>query len=640
MNSEFPTQRNDLIGTVLLGRFRIVRELAKGGMGVVYLARSEGAGGFIKPYVVKLVLPEHADNQRFIDMFTREARILANLRHPGIVSVIEFDQHDDAYVMVLEYVRGHHLGQWAKYVRLKKRAVPIPILLQLMIEVLEALHYAHSMVHPDGTPMHIVHRDISPSNILLDEDGRARLLDFGVARMRGGTQEYHTQVKGFVGKLMYSAPELFAEGDATAQSDCYSCAVVLHEILIGRNVFRGENQAATLNRVLHHKPERIEPLRPDVPPGLDSVLQKALSKSPGERYADAREFAAALRQHQREPESEVRSRFAALLKEDFGRELAEMLGLESLADRDEAWRRLSHHHPVRRTGETELDSDALIEEDSIEAEEPAALTRRPRVRVGLAQQRAANDGTAVRSPHGTGSKLRKVQESGSLPRAVPPPPLPSNAPLSAAQSLALPTVTRPPPPVSAPYREPPRVRTVPAFVAGLMLAGMVVAAVVFALRRELPARSAAPQIRVVTEQSAEQVDDDEQPLTEAERQAQRELEGDSDEPDNTRRPNVERRTKAGPDPLSLTRAFRKQQGKVESCFTRHAVGVEGIPKTQLEFALAASGKVQSVQVLPATLASTPLGKCLEEIAAATHFPPQGRAVSFAIPITATANRPR
>ena len=631
MNSEFPTQRNNLIGTVMLGRFRVVRELAKGGMGVVYLARSEGAGGFVKPYVVKLVLPEHADNQRFIDMFTREARILANLRHPGIVSVIEFDRHHDAYVMVLEYVRGYHLGQWAKYVRLKKRTIPIPILLQLMIEVLEALHYAHSAVHPDGTPMHIVHRDISPSNILLDEDGRARLLDFGVARMRGGTQEYHTQVKGFVGKLMYSAPELFAEGEATAQSDCYSCAVVLHEILIGRNVFRGENQAATLNRVLHHKPELIEPLRPDVPPGLDGVLQKALAKAPHDRHRDAREFAAALRQLQSSPESEVRAQFAALLKEDFGRDMAEMLGLESLADRDEAWRRLSHQPLPPRQQPLAVDTDSLLPE--IEAEEPAAMTRRPRSRPSVAP---ANDATAVRTSTSSAPK-RSLHESGSLPKVVPPPPPPSGS----IRPPPVPSVPPPPPPAatvppSAPYREPARVRTVPAFVAALMFAALVVVGVVFALRSELPARSAPPQIRIVTEES---VKEREPRADEAAHVSNTATARDEEkDPAEGSRRSGERKPRSGPDPLSLTRAFRKQQAKVTGCFTRHASAVERLPMMQLEFDLAASGKVDSVRVLPANLSGTPLGKCLAEVASATHFPSQGRAVSFGIPITADRSR--
>ncbi|HEX6240829.1 MAG TPA: serine/threonine-protein kinase, partial [Polyangiales bacterium] len=332
-----------MVGSVLLGRYRIVSELAKGGMGVVYLARAEGAVGFVKPVVIKLVLPEHASDQRFVAMFAREAQILANLRHASIVDVIEFGEQDGAYIMVLEYVRGYHLGQWTRYLRLKGRSLPASIALQVIIDVLDALDHAHSMVHPDGTSMHIVHRDISPSNILLDEDGRARLLDFGVARMRGGEHEYQTQVKGFVGKLMYSAPEIFADGDATPSSDCYSCAVVLHEVLLGRNTFRAENQAKTLHRVLNHAPEELTHA-PGIPEGLDAVLFKALAKSPEERFGSARELAAALRALQVQPENDVRAALAALLKHDFGREMAELLGIESLTDRDEAWRRGQRAH--------------------------------------------------------------------------------------------------------------------------------------------------------------------------------------------------------------------------------------------------------------------------------------------------------
>src|SRR3954454_23026265 len=151
--------QQNMIGSVLLGRYRVVRELAKGGMGVVYLARAEGAVGFVKPVVIKLVLPEHASDDRFLAMFVREAQILAHLRHPSVVDVLEFGEQDGAYVMVLEYVRGYHLGQWSKFLRLKGRQVSADIALQLMIDVLDALNHAHSMKHPDGSSTHIVHRD-------------------------------------------------------------------------------------------------------------------------------------------------------------------------------------------------------------------------------------------------------------------------------------------------------------------------------------------------------------------------------------------------------------------------------------------------------------------------------------------------
>jgi serine/threonine-protein kinase len=635
MNGEQLSTSSSLIGSVLLGRYRIVRELAKGGMGVVYLARAEGAVGFVKPYVIKLVLPEHADNQRFIQMFVREANILSNLRHPGVVSVIELGERetDGALVMVLEYVRGYHLGQWAKYVRLKQRTIPVELLLQLAIDVLDALHYAHSMVHPDGTPMHIVHRDISPSNILLDEDGRARLLDFGVARMRGGSQEYHTQVKGFVGKLMYSAPELFSEAEATAQSDLYSCAVVLHEILLGRNTFRGETQAATLNRVLNHKPEPIEPLRADVPRGLDAVLQKGLAKTPKDRYANAKEFASALRTLQREPESELRARLAALLKEDFGQEMAEMLGLESLADRDEAWRRLSHYPPTRTS---QYQAVEMIDPGPPDPSTGAApQTVRPRGTTGYhAPVRA--DTTAVNVPRNTGLN-RRVQDSVKVLAVPPPPPPTSHRPpalIRTGGTLAAQT----PSAAFTPPQTQQKTRSLPAFLAGLVVAASVLAAGVFAMQRESPAVATQPppQIRVVTNTNAPpepeltpptsvDVPDAVAPETTATVEPAVKPETTSERPPRTGKP----------DALSLTRALRKQQARIEDCFTSYAVGVQGIPEMQLEFDLASSGKLEAVRVLPAALAKTPLGRCLEKVGAATQFAPQSRPISFAIPITAS-----
>jgi serine/threonine protein kinase len=632
MNGEHLSTSSNLIGSVLLGRYRIVRELAKGGMGVVYLARAEGAVGFVKPYVIKLVLPEHADNQRFIQMFVREANILSNLRHPGVVSVIELGERetDGALVMVLEYVRGYHLGQWAKYVRLKQRSIPVELLLQLAIDVLDALHYAHSMVHPDGTPMHIVHRDISPSNILLDEDGRARLLDFGVARMRGGSQEYHTQVKGFVGKLMYSAPELFSEVEATAQSDLYSCAVVLHEILLGRNTFRGETQAATLNRVLNHKPESVEALRADLPRGLDAVLQKGLAKAPKDRHANAREFASALRTLQKEPESELRARLATLLKEDFGQEMAEMLGLESLADRDEAWRRLSHYPPTRTSNYQTVQMIDPGPPDPSTDRPPQTV--RPRGTTGMHTPVRAET-TAVNVPRNTGLN-RRVQDSVKV-LAVPPPPPPSSLRpphVTTQSSLAAHTPSN----VFAPPQQA-KPRSLPSFLAGLVVAGSVVAAGVFALQRE-PAAVATqppPQIRVVTNTTPEPTV---MPPTTVDNPADTKP-APGVEP--TQRPDVERPARPSngkPDALSLTRALRRQQARIEDCFTSYAVEVEGIPEMQLEFDLAASGKIEGVRVVPPALGKTPLGRCLEKVGAATQFAPQSRPISFAIPITASRSQ--
>ncbi len=638
MRSEPLNSTDNLVGSVLLGRYRIVRELAKGGMGVVYLARAEGAVGFVKPVVVKLVLPEHASDERYLGMFVREAQILAGLRHPSIVDVIEFGEEAGAYVMVLEYVRGYHLGQWSKYLRKKGREIPTEILLLLMTDVLEALHKAHSMVHPDGTSMHIVHRDVSPSNILLDDDGRARLLDFGVARMRGGGVDYQTQVRSFVGKITYSAPEMFAGVEATPQSDLYSCGVVLHEMLLGRNVFSGKNQAATLNLVLNHTPEPVENLRSGIPAGLDNILRKAMAKNPEERFGSAHEFALALRSLQKDYESELRARFATLLKTDFGEEMARLLGLESLSARDEAWRRLSVPPPQQeRTIAVDLD-DALADPNAPQGQPSFARPRQPTLRgpgvpepvsaSGITETARRRTGAHVAAPNVrmTGSHAMPPLPSGthgfSARGSVPPPPPPmgmhTGAHMMATGMHAVPDFEQ--------QRQNKWVFLALGVVGALALVAIVL---VFQGRSPEPAAS-VPPIRVVAEPTAQApvvVEPEEEPAEEA-----------APEPTRTATPSKPRKASSEPDPAGLTKAFRKQQGKIEACFKQYTSEIQGTPRIQLEFDIDASGKIVKVAATPTAIASTPLGKCLQDVGKQTRFPSQGQALSFAIPITASTTR--
>lgn len=609
--------KSSLIGSVLLGRYRVVRELAKGGMGVVYLARSEGAVGFVKPVVIKLVLPEHADDRRFLGMFAREAQILAHLRHPSIVAVQEFGEQDGAYVMVLEYVRGYHLGQWMRYLRMKGRSLPADIAIQLTIDVLDALHHAHSMVHPDGTSMQIVHRDVSPSNILLDEDGRPRLLDFGVARMRGGDVNYQTQVKGFVGKLMYSAPEVFTEGDSNPSSDCYSCAVVLHEMLLGRNTFRSDNQAKTLHNVLNHTPEPVERARNDVPTGLDAVLYRALAKTPAERYASARDFAAALRTVQQDSESEVRGRLATLVKQDFNREMAELLGLESLADRDTAWRRLNF---LPSTSE-EIEIDDTDELDSVDRSSSAG-----------GRTSRAKPTPSVPPP----TVMGRSHPANSQHIPPPPPPTPNNESLAPVATVVAVPAARPllashiktyegPNPILSAQR-------LQLVWPGVAVAALAVAAWAYSAGpRQSPAPK--PQIQVVQSPREPSVTVEPAPRPEAPANP-----GTPEPPAKGVRPVRTARAAPrapAPDAQELTRAFRKQQVPIADCFEQHAVALQGVPVLTLEFDLEADGKLASVRVVPSNVAVTPLGQCIKKVASATRFPPQGKSVSFAIPLSAS-----
>src|SRR5690606_4007917 len=173
----------DRCGQGVMGRYRIVRRLAVGGMGVVYLARIEGAKGFVRPAVIKQMLPELVGDEELVGLFVREARILSELRHPGIVSVLDFAVEDDAPLMALEYVHGYHAGNWLKYLRRKREPFDPSLALHVVIKVLDALSYVHTRTDERGRSLGIVHRDVSPSNVLIDVDGRVRLLDFGVARV-------------------------------------------------------------------------------------------------------------------------------------------------------------------------------------------------------------------------------------------------------------------------------------------------------------------------------------------------------------------------------------------------------------------------------------------------------------------------
>lgn len=611
MTQQLRAANESLVGSVLLGRYRVVRELAKGGMGVVYLARAEGAVGFVKPVVIKLLLPEHTEDERIVRMFVREARILSQLRHPSLVDVLEFGEQDGAYILVLEYVRGYHLGLWLRYLALQKREAPADLLLQIVIDVLDALHHAHTQTHPDGTSMQIVHRDVSPSNILLDEGGRARLLDFGVARMRGGGLDYKTHVQGgFMGKLPYTAPELFSGGEASPKSDLYACAVVLHEALFGQNVFRAETQAATLQRVLSRSPEPIELVRADAPAGLDAVLSSALNKISEARHDDAGELAAALRSLQTRSESELRARLAELLKSDFGPQMSQLLNLESLADRDAAWRGYqeepkSEQRPSARPVANTNSPPRVLPATPVPLGATVSKPRIPRPTTGRVvvqpQQLPPTEPGRVLVPPGSFESGRPTQPAPRAPLEVTP----------VVQSVV---------PAEA---KAPRRRQIPLWLIGaaaFAISGL--AAMLLWPNPPVPhqpppmAKAPPPTAAPAPPPSAAKA-----PVA---------LPPTAAPPDTPHEPP--RRT--SPNANALTRALRKQQPKLEACFRQHSLALEGNATTQLLFDLDANGKLTHVELSPQVLNSTSLGQCLLKVARSTPFPAQPRAVSFVIPLTA------
>lgn len=330
---------SSLIGRVLLGRYRVLRLLARGGMGEVYLARSEGTAGFHRPVVVKRVLSQHADDASIVALFEREARIMSTLRHPSIVSVLDFGRDGPDQVMVIEYVHGFHLGRWSRF--LEDRGVPFPVerAIQIVLEVLGALDHAHNARGADGSPLSVVHRDVSPANVLIDVEGTVKLADFGIARMEGEhTVVESTQPTSVKGKFPYLPPEIFDGKTATASTDVYASAVVLDEILRGRNAFRSGNMAETLARVLEYVPESLDGLRDDVSPALAKLISRAIAKDPAKRFQTAAELITELRKVRRAEPDAARAELTSSARRDFlGPDMAHALEVPALGELEALW---------------------------------------------------------------------------------------------------------------------------------------------------------------------------------------------------------------------------------------------------------------------------------------------------------------
>ena len=328
-----------LIGKVLLGRHRVIRELAKGGMGAVYLGRTEGAAGFTRPVVIKRILPGLMAEPETAKMFAREARILSNLRHPGIVSVLDFGKEKSAHIMVLEYVHGYDIARWGSYLQQIGRAVEVDHALHVMARVLDALHHAHDAKRSDGTPLRIVHRDVSPTNILIDVDGYVKIVDFGIARVTGDASEYKTQEHSFKGKIGYAAPELLHGAEPSPSADTYSAAIVLYQMLTARHPFRGHTVTDTVTSILTVTPPPLHELRPDVPPRLSDIVQRAMAKKADDRFASAQDLAAALRDVLSQSDDRARQSLLATIQEDFRDDrIAKVMDFEPLSELDAAWR--------------------------------------------------------------------------------------------------------------------------------------------------------------------------------------------------------------------------------------------------------------------------------------------------------------
>jgi serine/threonine protein kinase len=278
-----------------LGRYRLIRKLAGGGMAEIHLARLQGASGFEKEVVIKTILPQFSGHPDFVAMLIDEAKIAVRLDHPNIVSVYELAREGETYFIAMEYVSGWDVRRLLQAASLRRTTVPLDAALFLIGEVLEGLTYAHEKKDAQGRPLNIVHRDISPQNVLLSPEGTVKITDFGIAKAASKTHETATGV--LKGKLAYMSPEqatLGALAEPDARSDLFSAAGVLYELVTGEKLFQRGSEAATLDVVRRADVSPSPKAWTHLPRPFFEILRKALSLLPGDRYRSAREFKKAL----------------------------------------------------------------------------------------------------------------------------------------------------------------------------------------------------------------------------------------------------------------------------------------------------------------------------------------------------------
>lgn len=265
------------------GKYTLLRHIATGGMAEIWLAEQTGPGGFAKELVIKRILPHLADDEQFIDMFLDEARLVAQLSHPNIAQIYELGQEDGEYYIAMEYIRGLDLAELLEGCRAQQGYVPVETAARIITGALQGLEFAHQATDRDGMALGIIHRDVSPQNIFVSNEGVPKVIDFGVAK--AASQKSKTQTGAIKGKYAYMAPEQVQAGQLDRRVDVFAAGVVLFELLTGEKPF-GEELEAVSNILNTPHPDPRE-LRANIAPELVEVIDRALAKDKSERYQTA-----------------------------------------------------------------------------------------------------------------------------------------------------------------------------------------------------------------------------------------------------------------------------------------------------------------------------------------------------------------
>jgi len=318
-------------GRQRVDRYELVGEIASGGMATVYLARLTGVGGFQRFVAMKRLHPHLASEKEFVEMFLDEARIAARIHHPNVVPILEVGASAVGYYLVMEYIEGDTLARLLARAATRSKRLPVGIALRIALDMLAGLHAAHELRDDAGEPVQLVHRDVSPQNVLVGVDGIARITDFGVAR--AASRLTATRVGQLKGKIAYMAPEQAAgEESIDRRADVFAAGIVVWEELAAKRLFKAENEAATLSRVMSEPVPALTTLVPGLSTELSNVVMRALDRNADQRFASCAQFADAL-----EAAATGKERIAT--PRELAAYVTEVLGDEVLAQREavRAW---------------------------------------------------------------------------------------------------------------------------------------------------------------------------------------------------------------------------------------------------------------------------------------------------------------
>lgn len=269
-------------------KYKVLRKLEAGGMAEVFHAEVESIEGFKKQVAIKRVLPHLSQNKQFIEMFLDEARLSLKFSHANVAQTFSIGMSDNTYFITMEFIDGVNIRKMMEFYEERGGGVDPAIAAFVMNEVCKGLSYAHNLTGPDGKPLGVVHRDVSPPNILISKQGEVKVLDFGLAK---ATSQLESTDPGLIkGKFAYLSPEAAHGLDVDKRADIFASGTVLWEMVTGRRLFKGESDYDTVMNVRDAPAPAASSINPSVPPELDTILNKALEKDPNQRYQDGAEM--------------------------------------------------------------------------------------------------------------------------------------------------------------------------------------------------------------------------------------------------------------------------------------------------------------------------------------------------------------